>query len=201
MSYTTLYLIQPNGDLETAAEYKNSHGFAPAIWTVITAKYVSNGMPLGDSTLEQRVTWSMQGRVSWLSYFSTPDSWRSMNALARAGKMSEHDMIAYFTTHDFIAVKVEDLLVVASAFEKFAEEYKEHFTGLVFHLPEMARMFRELYETREETGIRGICWNGTSCADTFAAGVPVVSSGGDEGEEELEMREYNFDLDHQHWWL
>ena len=183
MSSTTLYSISPDGSLACEAEYKNSHGFAPAIWTVLTAKYVPMGMPLG-GTDEQRMHLIFSGHKSWMT---SDDCFAHMSAASRDGRMSDSDTLCYAATLDFAAVPREHLELFADAFDAFVADHGPALGDHVLHLAPMAAQLRRL----SGESVRGVCWN-TSLADTFDEG---VVSGDDE------WRAYNFDRDSRHVWV
>jgi hypothetical protein len=183
MSSTTLYTIQPDGDLEVAAEYRNSHGFCPSIWTVLVAKYVPDGMPIG-GTEHDRFDWIMAGRKTWL--MDSDHCFKHMGPASRNGSMVDSDALCYAITLDFAAVARDDLAIIADALDKFCVD---HGAPPIGHLSAMASKLREL----GSTDIRGVCWNGTSLGDTFAGGIYI--------EAEDDSRSYNFDVDDKHFWV
>ncbi len=186
MSDTTLYSIQPDGSLQFEASYKNSHGFAPLIWTMLTAKYVPMGMPVGgDSML------IMAGYKCWLT--DTDHCFGTMGPASRNGLMSDSDALCYAVTLDFAAVAPEHFDLIADAFDKFLLDHKV--LGHERHLAAMAAEIREL----KGTDARGVCWNTTSLSDTFDQG--FYDPGQDPMSEDVESREYNFDLDTRHIWI
>lgn len=195
MSRTTLYKIQPDGELAVLAEYQNSHGFAPAIWSVLVAKYVPNGMPLGGDQ-DQRMRWIMDGRKTWL--MDDKYCFGHMGPASRDGTMIDSDALCYAITLDFAAVAREDAGMIADALDKFRADHGDSGDPLG-HLASMASRIRaaaaeaDLYGAEFHTIIRGVCWNATSLGDTFARWV-----GDDDGDD---SRSYNFDLDDEHFWV
>lgn len=185
MSTTTLYSIRSDGSIDEFAEYQNSHGFAPAIWTVLTAKYVPMGMPLGGDS-DARMMAIMEGRKTWL--LDTDHCFKHMGEAADDGTMSDAEALCYAVTMDFAVVEREYLTRVADAFDQFVANHGPSLDGHVLHLAEMAGDLRRL--VADETS-RGACWNTTSLADTFAALVY-------DSDEDDEGRPYNIDRDARH---
>ena len=98
MSYTEIYIVKKNGDVELYAKIKNFHRGAMFVWIKLREFYNIQVAHLFDF------------KKTWELYYN--------------GKLEEFENITLGTTFDNVIVSKRDLLNVASAFEKFYEKYQ-----------------------------------------------------------------------------
>lgn len=164
-----MYLVDRDGDVVPLATLQNAHGGAMAIWRILAEKR------LGISGM--RFTMLMM------------DGMRPIFQGAREGKFEPWETVALMTTTDRVIVPTEHVEAVASALQKFDDEYGSEMRAndYVFHVGAQARALRDYVEKAEENGWRGVCWNQMSVSESLWDGVL------EEGENE--PRPYNIDRD------
>lgn len=120
MSWATLYVINKNGTFKEVAEFKNSHGFSPAIWGPISEKY------LGDYS-------------AWL--FSPDKLW----PLYKDERLPTHWRTVLASTYDHAIIEGKRMKEMAEHFRKFSSETQR--PGYVNHLCAIADHLDKLPET------------------------------------------------------
>jgi hypothetical protein len=159
MSHTSLYIITADGEIESYAEYRNSHGSAPQVWDILGERYLSDYHPHGtqyDPAIH---------RV-WINDRSVlADLFR----LANSGGMEDFERRTLWTTDDNVLVRIEDVPAYADAMAKFAEVYGPQRPGEVFSIGQQAEDLRRVYAELEAKGWRGVGWNQTSVGESFTS--------------------------------
>lgn len=97
MSYTEIFVTQPNGDVIGDEEFANSYRGAMFVWNSLGRKAFGRTPGFGSSDYER--IWN----------------------LIKTNKISNEEKITLGTTYDGVMVKKEHLPIVADAFRKFAE--------------------------------------------------------------------------------
>ena len=100
MSRTILYLVPESGEIQSYAEYRNSHGSGSYIFTALCDRYL-DGMQ-----------WICSG-----------DNINRLWGLAKDDRLPKHHKIALMTTFDRVMVRRENLGRTADAFELFVEDF------------------------------------------------------------------------------
>jgi hypothetical protein len=165
MSYTTVYTIQPNGDVEHLAEARNSHGWSPHIWMALAEDLKI--VPFSMMSLEQcKVLWNK---------FEDPS-------------VSVLDRICLGLTFDTAWVRKEDIGRCIEALRAFWMRHNKMLSweGKVVDVVGTIPQIIEAMEKAATMDIRGICFQGTSVTDTIWS-LP--------GEKEDDWRPFNFDKD------
>jgi len=96
MSYTEIYIIRENKDVELIGQVQNAHRGAYLVWLKLKDKY------------------NIQDES-----FSFKNTWKLFNS----GKLTEYENISLGTTFDDVIVLKEDMLSVINAFNKFRKEH------------------------------------------------------------------------------
>ena len=142
-----------------------------AIWRVLAEKYLGTNGPEFMMLLVQ--------------------GFKPLFDLHKQGKLEPWEAVVLTTTYDKVFIPIEHIASVASAFEKFVEEYGPSQEGMVFSIPEQAKNLRFMLTEVEEKGWRGVGWNQNSISEAIWTG---------EYDEEVGDRiPYNIDRDTKHW--
>lgn len=183
MSSTEMYLVDGDGDVVHWREFKNSHGGAAAIWSVLTQHYLKL----------DAYAWCEQ-RVLDRLFDAAP-------------RMDPIDRVVLLSTDDDVMVKRDDVPSLADAFDAFYDRWKAQRVGMVFSLREQAAAMREALE-HEDT--QGICWNQTSVNESPwyepMPGETIDGEFGGESYEEIVDEDdcewgYNINVHTKHEWL
>ncbi len=118
MSYTTLYKVPENGEIEDYAEFKNAYQGAFNVWSEMAKAYL--GMEHSPMFGSMKPIWDM----------------------ADDDRALLNDRIVLASTFDWVMVKREHLSVVADAMDDFGKRYEPG------HLPEQAKKLRELTQDK-----------------------------------------------------
>ena len=171
MSETRLYTVDRDGDVVEYECFKNAHGGAMSIWRALATRY------LGTSGMDFMMLMM--------------DGMRPLFQAAKDGKLEPWEVVTLMTTYDRVVVPIEHVASVASALDKFGEQYGPSFRAN-FHVPEQAEALKRVADEAEEKGWKGVCWNQMSVSEALWDGVL------DEGEDE--PRPYNVNKDSNgHW--
>ena len=174
MSETRLYTVGRNGDVEIYERFRNAHGGSMAIWRILAEKHLqATGMAF---------TMMMMSGL------------KPVFDLAKKGNLAPWETVTLMTTFDKVVIPIEHVASVASALEKFTEEYgpAQEAQNFIFHIPQQAEALRKVVEEAEEKGWRGVCWNQMSASEALWDGIR------EEGEDE--RRPHNVDKDEGHWY-
>lgn len=139
MSYSAMYKIPVKGEIETFAEYSNSHGFCSYIWDMMIQKY-----GLGTSFM----MYAMENRGTEWDFFNS-------------GALERHEQLVMESTFDLAVVPKEMLQELADAYRKFYEETKALGHDRVCHLPKIANDLEKVLKKNSY----GVCFWGTSISD------------------------------------
>jgi hypothetical protein len=181
MSSTVLYVVASNGDVEPYCEFKNSHGGAMAVWTLLGEKYLPQPRPSWLSPNEKSL-WSpfLDGALSAL-----------FKLAATPGTLEPWERITLLTTADHVVVPIAALAEVTEALETFYTNYRAQRDGYVFSIGDQAAALRNILQ---EGTWRGVCWNQTTLSDALWEGAYAEADDG-------ERTPYNIDTMDQHWFL
>lgn len=166
-----MYTAGPSGDVEPYAEFRNAHGGAMAVWRILSEKYLNVKGP-------EFMMLMMQG-------------FKPLFDMHKQGKLEPWEAVVLTTTYDRVFIPIEHIASVASAFEKFVEEYGAAQEGMAFSIPEQAKNLRFLLTEVDEKGWRGVGWNQNSVSDAIWTG--------EYDKEEGDNIPYNVDRDDKHW--
>ena len=102
MSYTTMYRVDLPDTLTELAEFRNSHGFGPAVWSAVCARFLGDGM-------------------NWLLRASQPDG-GGLWSLWKDPRMPLHWRVALACTFDRVVLDGTRLAEIAGYLRQFAKE-------------------------------------------------------------------------------
>lgn len=136
MSYCETLGFTEDGKVLYLTEYRNAHGWAAYIWTMLQEKYIGSG--------------------SWLS---NPDKvWK----LADSDRLTDEEKITLWSTFDRSLVRVSEIPMLIRAYEAFLRKYPPH-EHYVCHLPKMIEELKTVHDNPEN--IVAIGWYGMSVGD------------------------------------
>lgn len=186
MSYTELYVVRPDGQVTSYAQFGNAHGGAMAVWRILIEKYFG---------------------VTGVGLIRMMDNnFKELFDLQTRGGLESWEDLVLTTTHDNVIVPIEHVETVAAAMEKFDEVYgpNERAKNYAFSIGSQAKELRQILAEREEHGWRGVCWNQTSVSCPIWSGRWVELSKDDPhyGQPDYDQTEqvpYNVDEHDDHW--
>ncbi|MFW5962405.1 MAG: hypothetical protein ACOCQR_02205 [bacterium] len=179
MSYTEIYVVKKNGDVEVYAEIINAWRGAMAIWDILEEKHLPPFRPsfvpctIPDDEIEEYLTYKPK-RARSININDTKEIWD----LASCDHIPFLDKIVLCTTFDKVIVKKENIQKVIDAFNSFEGQTS---------LKEQAEILTKILEEDEYIGVT---WNQTS----------VVRGWGKHNEED-EYEHYNINTNDDHWFL
>lgn len=165
MSYTELYAAMEDGDMQSYATFKNSHGGAMMIWRALIDKY----LPVGPGEF-------MFEKIKQLWETDVID------------RMDEIESMVLLTTYDRVAVERADMPLLVERLRAFKKRFLVLERGhpkFVCSLGEQATAIAKAYDE----GAIAVAWNQTSVNEShWEVWVP-------EGEDEGETRPFNVKKD------
>lgn len=177
MSYSTLHIVDDDGDICDDSQYANSWGFAAMIWSALVKKYAAQipGIDPADRYLTS-------------NFDNWPRLWKATDALPL--EPWERDVLV--ATYDRAMVRGADLVRMAESMEAFQATHAEQ--NRVCTLNAIAARLRDL-AAGEKTKITApdVCFTATSVAEDLWY-VPA-----DDPDEE--GRPYNVKKDTGHWFV
>lgn len=189
MSTTDMYVVDADGDIVHHAQFRNSHGGAAAVFSLLGAHYLG---------------------VDPFSCFDDGIMSR-LEALAEdpSSEMDVDDRLVLLTTDDNVIVRRADVPRLADAFERFYAKWKAKREGYVFSIGAQAEAMRSAIE---DPDVQGVCWNQTSVGDTWNERIPLPKdddgvSGDGLHDEDCDVNDddcdwgYNVNIHKLHRWL
>lgn len=179
MSCVEIYAINRDGDVVDFGEARNSHGYAPHIWEVLSQKLCGTSFP-----------WSSKDVPVWKKF--------------RDPSVSENERIVLGATYDAVWIKRENIPRLVTALEAFWEKhatiYPQETRPSMFSTPVPVAVYRTipalieiLVKIAADDKYRGVCFNATS-----VNGNPWRVREPQEGEDyDDDPRAFNFDKDTQ----
>lgn len=175
MSYSTVKVIQSNGDVVSDIDLGNSHGVGSCVWDSLLRKYRSLVFPK-ESLLNPSVRPSL---------FEWDDLWKWVNDNPTKVRWWEHNTLNW--TYDRALTKREDVGILAESLRRFEDALV--LPDRVCHLRVIADRMDELLT---DESIRGFGIRVTSLSGYDLSPISV--------DDEYE-RPYNIDQDSKHWWV
>jgi hypothetical protein len=148
VSYSTLYVIHPDGKVHDHKEYRNGWGYAMPVWTYLAEKYL--GQP-DDKEGDLTTRWWVRGQG------------KPVFDLKGDPRLERWERIALMASFDHVIVMREHAKELIDAFRKLDETLREKHPKHVTHYSTMARDIEVLLEDSKTTGV---CWNATSVSET-----------------------------------
>jgi len=140
MSYTTLCVIDKNGDVISGAEFHNSWGGAAFIWDALCKRY----------------------DVKDKHGYQHSEAWKILWDLVRDGEIElepwEHN--ALFFTYDDAMIKEEDLQILAHSLEMFHTEH-----NIKNHVDHTSVIAHKISEYISDDNVCGVCLWATSVCE------------------------------------
>ena len=135
MSYTTMFLVTHDGELEEIAEYLNAWGSAARVWESLREQY-----------LPEQATFLYDTQRIW-------DLWRRED-------LPDHVRLVLLSTFDCAVIEGERLAEMAAYLRAFVSDFP---TDRVDNLPKIAGDLERLAE--EKRDLLGVCFHQTSVTD------------------------------------
>jgi len=132
MSYTTIFKVPKEGEVETYAEFNNARRGAFNVWAVMAKEYLN---------------------IEPLPVFDDDKNWNCIWGLSDSDEVLYSDRIVMEATFDKVMVKRENLLTLAKAMDDFCTRYEPG------SLPEQVQTLRELFKDED---CFAVCWQQTS---------------------------------------
>jgi hypothetical protein len=178
VSYSTLFVVKPGGDLQADGELRNSWGSAVRIWESVYRRYMDP---------KPRFSYSPHETIESSMMLKGEDQRRFWN-LAGDPALPLFARRVFEFTFDKIVVPRDECAVLADAIAEFDAALPAP-AGTVNHLPALAEWLRKC-AARED--IEGVCVNWTSVEDVFDS-QPI-----DPNDDDTEYRGYNIYTDGAH---
>ena len=184
MSYTEIYAVNKNGDVEEYEDIQNAWRGAMAVWNILEERYLPPFRPsflpdfVPDEKIEEHLGYKPR-RCIGIDKEAMKEAMKEIWKLASNENVSEVDTIILCTTFDDVIVKKENIEKVINAFKEFEGDTS---------LKEQATILEKILEDDE---CIGVAWNQTSVnADTW-----------DIYNEDDECLPYNINNNDEHWFL
>jgi hypothetical protein len=138
MSYTTLFIIKPDGEFKAAATFGNAHRSAMLVWLELAKKY-----GIADATT---------------MLFDEKKAGEIWN-IGRRADVEECDRITMLTTFDAMVVKKQHLKKVVDAMRECAQKSLPDHSSISQQADEIEKLL--------DDNIFGIAWNQTSVCSSW----------------------------------
>lgn len=143
MSYTEIYKVRKNGDVELSHEIKNSWLGGMYIWRELEEKYLPS-LPIPNW-----MDTNYNSRFNGFQSDKTQEVWDMYDQ----NKMKPHEDVVMYSTYDRKIFMREHFELLIESFEEFIKEFN------IGNLSEQIKAFNEL---KEDEDCIGIAWNQTS---------------------------------------